>query len=30
VLAGALDHVIEPLLLEERERLLAGETEVAS
>ena len=30
VLAGALDHVIEPLLLEERERLLAEETEVAS
>lgn len=27
VLAGALDHVIEPLLLEERERLLAQETE---
>jgi len=30
VLAGALDHVIEPLLLEERERLLAEETEVSS
>ena len=30
VLAGALDHVIEPLLLEERERLLAEETEAAS
>lgn len=30
VLAGALDHVIEPLLLEERERLLSEETEAAS